>query len=413
MAGKNSAKINAKKTVKRKYLDTHPWINFEINFKKFDSELWILLGEAKSKCEHIAGVPLKPDNAEALHRIYLYKGALATTAIEGNTLTEEEVKNLIENKFQLPPSREYLGQEVKNIIKSFNTIKERIEEGHGDRITVENLKSFNEYVLEGLKVEERVVPGKIRGYSVVVGRYRAAPAEDCKYLLERMCEWLNSSEWNNVFGFANVILTGIIKAIIAHLYIAWIHPFGDGNGRTARLLELQILLNSNIPTPAAHLLSNHYNLTRTEYYRQLDSSSKKRDIVAFIKYALRGFVDGLGEQISKIREQIIDVSWENYIYEIYRDKDTKAQRRRRRLILDISKSTNPLKLKDLNQISPKIAEQYAKKSFRTVRNDFEELFKLDLISLQEDGRFKANRSKILAFLPFKKTASSRKKGDAE
>ena len=74
-----------------------------------------------------------------------------------------------------------------------------------------------------------------------------------------MCDWLNSNEWERVFGRNNVILTGIIKAIVAHLYIAWIHPFGDGNGRTARLLELQILLNSNIPTPAAHLLSNHYN----------------------------------------------------------------------------------------------------------------------------------------------------------
>jgi len=42
---------------------------------------------------------------------YIYiKGVLATTAIEGNTLTEEELKNLLENELQLPPSREYLGK---------------------------------------------------------------------------------------------------------------------------------------------------------------------------------------------------------------------------------------------------------------------------------------------------------------
>jgi len=269
------------------------------------------------------------------------------------------------------------------------------------------LKLFNRQILENLKVGEQVVPGKTRGHSVVVGNYRAVPPEDCEYLLKKTCDWLNSSEWDQAPGSPGV--TGIVKAIIAHLYIAWIHPFGDGNGRTARLLELQILLNSDIPTPAAHLLSNHYNLTRTEYYRQLDRSSKERDIVAFIKYALRGFVDGLGEQISKIREQIIDVSWENYIYEIYRDKDTKAQRRRRRLILDISKSSTPLEFKDIKQISPRIAEQYAQKSYRTVRNDFMELLKLDLVSIQEDGRFTANRRKILAFLPFKKATASRKK----
>lgn len=50
-----------------------------------------MLGEAASKCEHIAGVPLRPSVAQELHRLYLAKGALATTAIEGNTLTENEV----------------------------------------------------------------------------------------------------------------------------------------------------------------------------------------------------------------------------------------------------------------------------------------------------------------------------------
>lgn len=54
----------------------------------------------------------------------------------------------------------------------------------------------------------------------------------------------------------------IFKAVVAHLYLAWIHPVGDGNGRTARLVEFQILLSSGVPSPAAHLLSNHYNQTR-------------------------------------------------------------------------------------------------------------------------------------------------------
>jgi Fic family protein len=60
----------------------------------------------------------------------------------------------------------------------------------------------------------------------------------------------------------------LMKAILTHLYIAWIHPFGDGNGRTARLAELQILLAAGMPMPASHLLSNHYNTTRTDLYRQ-------------------------------------------------------------------------------------------------------------------------------------------------
>ena len=56
------------------------------------------LGEARSKCEHIAGVPLRPTVARELHQLYLAKGVLGTTAIEGNTLSEEQVRQLLEGQ---------------------------------------------------------------------------------------------------------------------------------------------------------------------------------------------------------------------------------------------------------------------------------------------------------------------------
>ena len=55
-----------------------------------------MLGEARSKCEHLVGIPLKPEFAQKLYNITLIKGAVATTAIEGNTLTEEQVQGIIE-----------------------------------------------------------------------------------------------------------------------------------------------------------------------------------------------------------------------------------------------------------------------------------------------------------------------------
>jgi hypothetical protein len=54
--------------------------------------------------------------AQGLHRLYLEKGALATTAIEGNTLTENEVLQHLEGTLKLPPSKEYPGQEIDNIV---------------------------------------------------------------------------------------------------------------------------------------------------------------------------------------------------------------------------------------------------------------------------------------------------------
>lgn len=81
------------------------------------------LGEARSKIAHIAGTPLSPRVAREMHIAYLAKGALATAAIEGNTLSEEEARRRIERDLDLPPWREYLGREIDNVIAAYNEIK--------------------------------------------------------------------------------------------------------------------------------------------------------------------------------------------------------------------------------------------------------------------------------------------------
>lgn len=127
-------------------------------------------------------------------------------------------------------------------------------------LTVRLIKKFNELVLAALPLEEDVVPGEIRKGSVVVGSCKGAPAEDCEYLLERMCSFTADSPQQEIA--LDSVSKSVLLAIWAHLYLAWIHPFGDGNGRTARLLEFMILLGGGVPAPAAHVLSNHYNQTR-------------------------------------------------------------------------------------------------------------------------------------------------------
>ena len=113
----------------------------------------------------------------------------------------------------------------------------------------------------------------------------------------------------------SVLAPAILKAMLTHLYLLWIHPFGDGNGRTARLLEYQLLLSARMPDPVTHLLSNHYNETRSEYYRRLNEASRvSNGVMNFLVYALQGFVDGLTEQVNTIKDQIRKDVWTNYVH---------------------------------------------------------------------------------------------------
>lgn len=383
----------------RTYEKTHPWLTFQIDLRLIEYATWISLGEAQSKCMHISGVPLRPAVAKQLHMVYLAKGVLATTAIEGNTLTESEVIKHLEGNLKLPPSKEYLAKEIDNIIKACDKIATDILIHNKADISIEKIKDYNRLVLDGLALNESIIPGQVRNYSVGVGGYRAAPAEDCEYLLKELCLWLNDFHIpdNNKITFA------ILKAIVAHIYFVWMHPFGDGNGRTARLIEFQLLLEAGIPTPAAHLLSNFYNQTRSEYYRQLDKTTKtKGNISDFIKYACVGFVDQLKEQLEIIRLQQWDIVWRNYVHEMFKDQTSEAAVRQRHLALDLSFVTDsPIRMSNIPEVSTRMAAAYAKKTRKTMVRDVNKLINMGLFERTKEG-IRAKREVILAFLPARK-----------
>lgn len=373
------------------YLDTHPWITFTLDMREAPVRFWTLLGDACSKCEVIAGMPLMPETARRLNRVSLERGAHATTAIEGNTLSQEEVSELARGRLRLPPSKEYLGIEVGNILGVFSEMVD------GDQIPpldVNRVKYLNRRVLQDLELDDDTVPGEIRSHEVVVARYRGAPARDCEYLLNRLFQWLDGM--SSEVGHSKLALP-VLKAILAHLYLLWIHPFGDGNGRVARLVECQILLSAGVPNPATHLLSNHYNETRSEYYRRLDRASRENNgVMGFLVYALQGFVDGLTEQVETIGDQIRKDMWTNYIHTKFRDRSGPADTRRRHLALDLSERDGPVRRRDIRLLTPRLAEAYSGKTDKTITRDLNALGEMDLI-VRTKQSISANKEIMQAF----------------
>lgn len=388
------------KTVDRTYTETHPWLTFRLDLRQAPYEFWMLLGEARSKIQHLGESLLAPETGDQLRQLYLAKGVHATTAIEGNTLSEEEVVGHLAGRLRLPPSQAYRVREIDNIVTTYNQIGAELR-GDGSRdLSPEKIKNYNRLILDDLAVEEDVIPGELATKRPVVGRYLAPPREDCDYLLERLCDWLNGEDFVPP-DEERVIPYAIIKAVVAHLYLAWIHYFGDGNGRTARCVELQILFaTGQVPTPAAHLLSNHYNTTRDEYYRQLDAASRRHDgsPIAFLTYAVRGLVDGLRQQLRAVWIQLCNDRWEQYVYQQFGEAKTPPHLRQRQLVLDLSKHPKPVPRSGLRALSPKVALAYADRGEKTLTRDLNALVRRDLI-VAERGGYRPHREKILALLP--------------
>ncbi|MGE3844276.1 MAG: Fic family protein [Vicinamibacterales bacterium] len=307
------------------------------------------------------------------------KGAQATTAIEGNTLSDAEVEKVARGD-SLPPSKQYQEREVRNILDAMNHLLKAVaDDGSTPLITPELIKDLHSRVGRELGEHFDAIPGRFREDERIVGPYRCPRHEDVPRLVDRLCAWLPQE-----FGFASgrqSFREAVIQAVVSHVYLEWIHPFGDGNGRTGRLLEFYILLRAGNPDIASHILSNFYNETRAEYYRQLDRASKERDLTAFVRYAVQGYHDGLVECLETIGGSVLELAWKALVHDKFENvphRKANVMIRRRKVALNMppDRALSPI---EIAVLTPQLTRQYAALSARTLLRDLEYLQELHLV----------------------------------
>jgi Fic family protein len=355
-----------------------------------DDETVYLIGKCDAIVNAICRIPLQPENRTQLLQVSLVKGAQATTAIEGNTLTESEVQQVAAGE-SLAKSKEYQEREVKNILDAMNKILSEVAvDGRGALISPGLILEFHRGVGRELGERFDAIPGQFRTDPRVVGPYQCPRAEDVLELVGRLCEWLPRE-----FHFATnqqTFMQAVVQAIVSHVYLEWIHPFGDGNGRTGRLLEFYILLRAGNPDIASHILSNFYNSTRPEYYRQLQQASKTRDLTAFLRYAVQGYHDGLVAVMDAIAESNVRIAWRHLVYTRFAERPhlkTTVHKRRRDLALAIPPQVNGLTASEMMLLTPDLARDYAALSEQTFMRDVKELIDMEIV-VQEKDRYKLN-----------------------
>lgn len=171
-------------------------------------------------------------------------------------------------------------------------------------------------------------------------------------------------------------------------------------------MEFLLLLDGGVPTPAAHLLSNHYNQTRQAYYRELDrASSSGGDVIPILEYALQGFVDGLKGQLQEIRGYQLTMIWRDHVTRALEKgggaESAAVRSRQRELVIALSDRRQPVPMQEIGLLTPLIARAYARKTPKTVSRDVNALKSLGLVEVGQAGVC-ARTESILAFLPPKK-----------
>ena len=346
------------------------------------------LGQCDAFITAIRATPVRPEHHRRLLDAALAKGAMATTAIEGNPLGEDEVGQVIAGG-RLPPSRTHQATEVMNVVQAATALLEQAAAGHeGESVNADLLRRVHRMIGAGLGEHLEAIPGEFRTNGGG-GSYTAPRADEVPGLVDGVFGWL-AQEFPQT-GDGEDFGRAIVRAVVTHVYVLWIRPFGDGNGRAARLLEAYILLTAGNPGIASHVLTVFYNDTRREYFRQLQLASRDRSLTSFIAYAVEGLRDGLRSTCELVQRAHFETAWRSFVADSFTGEQHRKQtvfRRRRELMLAIPLEGS-LGIEDIAMLDTRMARQYGGLSERTLRRDLTVLVEAGLLTTS-DGKFSAN-----------------------
>jgi len=271
---------------------------FKPNFRYTDKIVGDLTQIAAAR-ELVLNSPFIPKWEVSLRREAIIRSAHSSTAIEGNRLSFEQVSDLAHGREIMATRKDK--QEVLNYLK----VLENIDKLADGKIQEKNLLHIHNLLTRNT-LDNPSDCGVYRTRYVVVGNrltgdiiFRPPSNEAVPELMKGLIAWANSPN--------SQALDPVIEAGIAHYEFVRIHPFVDGNGRTARVLATLILYLRGFDAKQFFCLDDYYDSDRPAYYRVLQGVDQKTlDLTKWLEY----FVEGVKMSIASVKERAIRLSSE-------------------------------------------------------------------------------------------------------
>ncbi len=282
----------------------------------------------------------------------------SSTSIEGNPLNVNEVRAVITSD-KILSKEEYAEIEVQNYKNALDYIDKR---RHGNvEITLEDVLELHRIITDRLLDKTR--NGKIRKNPVYIENqdheilYTAIDADKVESALNWLLEWVKSSQFS--------LHPAIIAAVI-HFRIAAIHPFSDGNGRTARALTSLFLALNQYDCDGALVLDSYYASDRKAYYAILQllcgknyTFSTKSDLTPWLEYFTDGFLTSLHVLDAEIRMINLAIT----------DKNTPSLSREEQDIMSYVSKFGSISISDAEDILPEVSRRSIQRYLKQLVDD--------------------------------------------
>lgn len=228
--------------------------------------------------------PLPPSAVRNLEQFYRVEWTYNSNAIEGNTLTLLETKIVLEHGLTIGGKKLREHFEIINHAEAIDYLQDLVQQGQ--ELTPYIIKSLHQLVLKNIADDAgsyRMVNVRISGSQHVPPHYTLLPEQ-----MEQLMEWYQEQKES---------MHPVRLAAAFHFKFVYIHPFSDGNGRTARLLMNFILMMNGYP-PA---IVKAEDSARLRYYETLEEASIKGHLQPFEQLIMDCTAESLQAYISAVK----------------------------------------------------------------------------------------------------------------
>jgi Fic family protein len=331
------------------------------------------IGLIEAAKEVIENAPLVPSFEKQFQSDAIVRTIYHGTHIEGNDLSLTQTKKVLEGEDVVARARDI--QEVINYRNAMELIEELGDKRGGYDLGI--LKDIHKETVQKIVAEEKV--GAVRTSQVVIKEgstgkviFQPPPFVEVPFLLEDFFEWLSSKDSKGIHP--------ILKAGIAHYVLVAIHPFVEGNGRTARAFATLILLRENYDIKRFFALEENFDQDPASYYEAFSLVDRQspnigqRDLTAWLEY----FTKVVAVELTKIKDKVRKLSIDTRL-KVKMGKQIALSERQMRLVEYLSDQGTAV-MQDLKNVLPMVSED-------TILRDLRDL--MDKGIVKKEGRTKA------------------------
>jgi Fic family protein len=365
-----------------KYGLPNDWIRYD--FAKVANELML----AKAAILSLTNIPYQRSWTDQLQVVQLKREVAGTSRIEGADFTDRELEAAMKETPEQLHTRSQ--RQAAAAMRAYRWIAGLPQDRPMDE---QLIKEVHRQIIAGAD-DDHCPPGQLRGRDVnvtfgVPPHRGAEGGEECEAAFAGLCRAAQKEFRGH---------DPLIQALALHYHFAAMHPFLDGNGRTARALEALMLQRVGLKDTLFIAMSNYYYEEKNSYLKTLAAvRAADHDLSEFLAFGLKGIAVQCNRLFDEIRKNVAKALFRNVMFDLFNRLRTTRKRVIAERHVDILKRLLAVEKLTLEDLTEQTRAGYAplKNPYKALVRDVNYLLRLKAVGL---NRLPENRYELFARL---------------